>query len=399
MKAFQPRMLERSCSMPSSFPSVAPRDAVAWLRRARRRRSLLRCFSRRSFVSGMVALMVGLGVVVGVFVEGWHPITALYVIAQITTTVGYGDVVVATDTMKLFMTFYVLLVLVVGAHFMHALASGVVDRNVRRVCASIRAAEHWLHGDGLPGSASLKRGGGAGEQTDALAGAGLQFLLAIIAGMVFHRLYEHCVCTQAAALEGCEDPDFETCESTGGITTTWASALYMSVITLTTVGFGDQVFHTRTGQAFGILWMFFGVVATATFLSELGDAFFQAASDEQQEETSARLGASMGEPSPGQPAGPERSGPKRSWGPVSRAAYRGVVVARLGLVPREVLAEIDREFELLAEGEDFVMPEKLPECFSRPVSGTSAAEKFELCFSRQASNSASERPATLDVRI
>jgi len=380
MKVFQPHMRERSSSMPSSFPSVAPRDAVTWLRRARRRRSLLRCFSRPRVVSGIVAFMVGLGVVVGVFVEGWHPITALYVIAQITTTVGYGDVVVATDSMKLFMTFYVLLVLVVGAHFLHALASGVVDRNVRRVCASIRAAEHWLHGDGLAGSASLKKGGGAGEQTDALVGAGLQFLLAIVAGMVFHRLYEHCVCTPAAVLEGCEEPDFETCERTGGITTTWASALYMSVITLTTVGFGDQVFHTRAGQAFGILWMLFGVVATATFLSELADAFFQAASDEQQEESSARLGASEGRPSP------------EAWGRVSRAAYRGVAVARLGLVPREVLAEIDREFELLAEGEDFVMPEKLPLCFSRHVSSTAAAEKFELCFSRQASNSASERP-------
>ena len=40
--------------------------------------------------------------------QNWQPVTALYVVVQIVTTIGYGDITV-TNEEKIFMTFYVLL--------------------------------------------------------------------------------------------------------------------------------------------------------------------------------------------------------------------------------------------------------------------------------------------------
>ena len=40
--------------------------------------------------------------------QNWQPATALYVVVQIVTTIGYGDITV-TDEEKVFMTLYVLL--------------------------------------------------------------------------------------------------------------------------------------------------------------------------------------------------------------------------------------------------------------------------------------------------
>lgn len=40
--------------------------------------------------------------------QDWQPATALYVVVQIVTTIGYGDITV-TDEEKIFMTLYVLL--------------------------------------------------------------------------------------------------------------------------------------------------------------------------------------------------------------------------------------------------------------------------------------------------
>eukprot|EP00443_Scrippsiella_acuminata_P000211 CAMPEP_0115318946 /NCGR_PEP_ID=MMETSP0270-20121206/79483_1 /TAXON_ID=71861 /ORGANISM="Scrippsiella trochoidea, Strain CCMP3099" /LENGTH=203 /DNA_ID=CAMNT_0002738565 /DNA_START=116 /DNA_END=724 /DNA_ORIENTATION=- len=194
------------------------------------------------------------------------------------TTVGYGDVVVASEAMKVFMTVYVLANLILVAYFWQSFTQGLVDRSTERLCASMRAARQRL----LPRGARVKRHGsdGSGEALDALVGASLQFGALILAGTLFHRLYEHCTCSDGALLlEDCVDDDYETCVKTGGHITTWVSALYLSVITLTTVGFGDHVPHTKLGQAFGCAWMFFGVVATASFLSSVSEYFFQAEAD------------------------------------------------------------------------------------------------------------------------
>ena len=67
-------------------------------------------FSRRKVAMG---LLVGFWFSAGVFMlmtfEDMDLVAALYVMVQIITTVGYGDLTVASsDPMKLFMSFYVL---------------------------------------------------------------------------------------------------------------------------------------------------------------------------------------------------------------------------------------------------------------------------------------------------
>merc|ERR1719359_1645872 len=48
---------------------------------------------------------------------------------------------------------------------------------------------------------------------------------------------------------------------------TWLQAVYMSIITLSTVGFGAFMATTEVGKVFGAFWMLFGVAALVSFVS------------------------------------------------------------------------------------------------------------------------------------
>lgn len=59
--------------------------------------------------------------------QQWHPATALYVVVQIVTTIGYGDITV-TDEEKIFMTLYVLLGTVVVAKVVNDVSEELLGR-------------------------------------------------------------------------------------------------------------------------------------------------------------------------------------------------------------------------------------------------------------------------------
>lgn len=63
---------------------------------------------------------------------------------------------------------------------------------------------------------------------------------ALVVGTVFYRFVEHL---------------------------TWLDAYYLSVITLTTVGYGDVTPHTHIGKIFTTFYIFFGVGILGTFIS------------------------------------------------------------------------------------------------------------------------------------
>lgn len=48
---------------------------------------------------------------------------------------------------------------------------------------------------------------------------------------------------------------------------TWVNAYYFSVVTLTTVGYGDIVPHTNFGKIFTTFYIFVGVGIVTTFIS------------------------------------------------------------------------------------------------------------------------------------
>lgn len=65
-------------------------------------------------------------------------------------------------------------------------------------------------------------------------------LLALITGTVFYHLVEHL---------------------------SWLNAYYFSVITLTTVGYGDITPHTPAGKIFTTFYVIFGIGIITTFIS------------------------------------------------------------------------------------------------------------------------------------
>jgi potassium channel subfamily K len=207
------------------------------------------------------------GVVVLMTVEELHFVTSVYVMMQIVTTVGYGDVTCESSAMKLFMSFYVLVSMLVVAGI---LVSGVElllhksQENFRKELKSLRTLS------GVKVSQDPVRVCGSME---GVASGGVLFLLAITAGTVVFGVVENCTCSYGhTAIEGCDPQD---CEATGGSTRSLLDALYLSCITLTTVGFGDQTPKSMFGRAFAAIWMLFGCTATGNFVSEFTQYIFE----------------------------------------------------------------------------------------------------------------------------
>jgi len=216
--------------------------------------------------------MVILGVVMGMLVEGWEFLTSLYVIVQIVTTIGYGDVTVENEWMQLFMAFYVLACLLVVANFLNLIFDLIVESNIQFMRERLRKAE-IVSLSSVHDEEEAKVSWGTFNQ---LSAALVMLILAILSGTLFFKFSEDCTCSYGASretfgLQECDNTSFESCVSTGGLRMTWSSSFYMSVITVTTVGFGDFSPKSRLGRGIGILWMLFGVTVTAYFIKALSD--------------------------------------------------------------------------------------------------------------------------------
>ena len=91
----------------------------------------------------------------------------------------------------------------------------------------------------------------------------------VIIGTLYYGYFEACSCSYGASfVEGC-DPNL--CELTGGMQKTYIDSFYMSVVTLSTVGFGDETAVSRKGQIFGVFWMLLSVGAMVNFVGHLTD--------------------------------------------------------------------------------------------------------------------------------
>jgi len=69
--------------------------------------------------------------------------------------------------------------------------------------------------------------------------------------------------------------DFATCAETGGYVKNLSDSFYMSVITLTTVGFGDYQPRTKLGRLISIPWMVIGFTTFAHLITQLGTYFYE----------------------------------------------------------------------------------------------------------------------------
>jgi len=214
----------------------------------------------------MLLVLTVLGMLCGEFIEGWSWITSLYVVVQVLTTIGYGDVAIH-PTMKIVVAFYILACLVVWGYVGNVFFDHMQKTHIQMVKERIIAPwEKYNH--------TQKRDRCSKEMQKLIIHT-VVFFAFVLFGTVFYRLLERCVCSYGVSFkEGCDDTDFETCEATGGYVKSWSSSFYMSVVTLTTVGFGDHTPRTQFGRLVGILWMVCGVATTVKWLQSASTYFF-----------------------------------------------------------------------------------------------------------------------------
>jgi len=208
---------------------------------------------------------LALGIGAGVVIEGWSVLTAAYVIVQIITTIGFGDITVTSQRMRFFCTIYVLATICIVA----SIIMNLLDRFIQSEADMIRSTMRRVEARRLANVENEEQARRIFGKYNALIVSFVPFLLFVSFGTVFYRLYEPCTCsTGPRMVEGCvEGP---TCEATGGYMKTWIDALYMSVITMTTVGFGDVTPKSQLGEFLALGWMVFGVAVTAHFVGNVG---------------------------------------------------------------------------------------------------------------------------------
>merc|ERR550537_1804005 len=93
------------------------------------------------FIAFIAAAWFGIGIWVGCMIEGWRPITALYVMVQIITTIGYGDITFATETMKLFTAFYILIGLMIIAGLVSSIVTSIIEKQEHFLRKQLRNLE------------------------------------------------------------------------------------------------------------------------------------------------------------------------------------------------------------------------------------------------------------------
>lgn len=210
--------------------------------------------------TGLLILCVG---------EGLEVVTALYIMTQILTTIGYGDVVVQTkDSSKALLSVYVLITTLMMTTLLTAMMSGAYDKMKESISDRVCEDQDAEAKDSVSAQASI------------LAKARRSFLqslavsaVMIILGTIVYGAAEQCTCSYAESqVEGCVP---ESCAETGGYAKTYLDAFYMSCISLSSVGFGDVSPKSFGGRIFALFWMVFGCVALAVLQITLSWYVFQ----------------------------------------------------------------------------------------------------------------------------
>lgn len=226
------------------------------------------------------------GVIVMMICQGERFITASYVVMQIVTTIGYGDVPVS-HWMYWFFTIYVLVGIVIVANIINDFCDSLLDKRVDKLSASMRSLQHRVRG--LESDDESEHDKAVSSAAFDLGAASLIFFVFVLFGVIFFALLESCSCSYGiTSIAGCNASSYDVCVSTNGAAKSWADCVYMSVITLTTVGFGDVSPKSWWGRLIAVFWMLFGVLSSANLVEAIG-TFIQKAFKESDKKTNNRL--------------------------------------------------------------------------------------------------------------
>lgn len=278
----------------------------------------------------LACVWVVVGVALLVHSEGFTVLEAAYVTTQIVTTIGYGDFSVGDNT-KAFLCFYVLGGLVVAAYVINTLVEHIANASTtffRRKMLQVQAVV-----TGESDEETIKKT--TGDFND-LASSAFFFLVFILAGASYFVWVEggcSCVAGVAKTIDGCEEGP--KCLETKGETLQFWEAVYMSIITLTTVGFGDHSPKSELGRSFGIPWMLIGVGAAANFIRAC-TSFFLELSSERKYLMDKTITKDLFEKMD-----------VDGNGSISRAEFRRFLLLEFRLVDPEILDMMDEQYDAL----------------------------------------------------
>ncbi|CAM8978741.1 unnamed protein product [Rhodiola kirilowii] len=237
------RLIRRSHSAPSVFTDT--REACDSLDQ----RSLPKTtpnIVRQAFIGLVVYIIAGIAIYLFECnnfkgVTTFKPVDALYFSVVTLCTIGYGDIVPDTAFTKLYTCVFIL----IGFGFIDILLNGLVTYVLDRQETVLLSAvdENTLNSTFRTYMIDVQKGRMRIRIKVALALAVVIFCIAI--GTV-----------AAHFLEGL----------------TWVDSFYLSVISVTTVGYGDYSFSTLKGRCFAIVWLLVSTLAVARaflYLTEL----------------------------------------------------------------------------------------------------------------------------------
>ncbi|KAF8369907.1 hypothetical protein HHK36_032062 [Tetracentron sinense] len=203
---------------------------------------------RQAFL--LLVLYLSLGVVIYSFnrdnfsgIETHPVVDALYFCIVTMCTIGYGDIAPLTPATKVFACVFVL----VGFGFIDILLSGVVnyvlDLQENMILTSIRVG--GTHGGFSAGNYIFDVEKGRMR---------IRMKVGLALGVVVS-----CIGTGALVLYFVEDLE-------------WVDSIYLSVMSVTTVGYGDRAFKTLPGRLFAAVWLLFSTLAVARAFLYLAEA-------------------------------------------------------------------------------------------------------------------------------
>lgn len=285
---------------------------------------LLRCARwPRTMNALLLALYFSAGIVVLTLQQDWTPLTSLYVVVQIITTVGYGDVTISHGG-KVFMTCYVLLGTVIVANIVNSLFDSLLHSAEHGLEESLQNVENKL-------TKVEKQRPAKPSSWHQLRTAVAIYLFFVVTWAVFFIAVERCSCSYGSShIGGCVS---DRCEETGGDTKRLVDAVYMAVITFSTVGFGDYAPKSRAGRLFGSIWMMLGVLSFGNVVGAVSKVLHSITSLAKKRPLMTRaLFDSI-----------DTDG----TGTIDQQEFQKYILIREGLVSAETLAKIDKLFQTM----------------------------------------------------
>jgi potassium channel subfamily K len=262
--------------------------------KAREQAKLPFLYRNKTLISGVgVLVLFWVGVLVMRHFEGWSWETGIYVVTQIVTTVGYGDLTVTDDRSRLFMAFFVLVMIVFAASVVNDIATLLIDREHKAIRHALKKAEAQL-GDGEPPQDYYEKA--RMHTLNSLLISIASFVATAAFSTIFYATYESCSCSYGVTAKSMAvnctdawtDPRYNCkdivpgTDETYGATKNWIEAFYMSIITMTTVGFGDFSPKSKAGRWVGIVWMVFGALVTGNMVTSIAAFMNEAISNKKK---------------------------------------------------------------------------------------------------------------------